>query len=214
MNKINLLLVDDQILFINSLKDVLLLKDKTISISAVLYNGEEALNFCRKRTPDIILMDVKMPKMDGVEATKLILQEKPEIKIIMLTTFSEDEYVKEAMKVGAKGYLLKDMLPEDLLYAVKNVHKGMISISPSIINNNLYNKALKSKPDWFRELNRKEIEILRLITYGYDNDEIAEKVYLAKQTVKNYVSQIYEIMDVKDRMHAMRICIDLKLFED
>jgi len=132
----------------------------------------------------------------------------------MLTTFDEDEYVKNALKVGARGYLLKDMLPEDLIYAIKTVANGMMSISPSIINQSLSQKIHSDYPWWFKEMNSKELKILKLITHGYDNNEIAHEVNLAGQTVKNYVSHIYEKMDVRDRMQAMRICIDLKIFEE
>ena len=213
MKRIKVLLVDDQVLFINSLKTVLEIKDNEIDIIGVCYNGQEAIKFCKKWDPDVILMDVKMPVADGVKATESINNSKPNIKIIMLTTFDEDEYVKKALNVGAKGYLLKDMLPEDLVYAMKTVYNGMMSISPSIINQSLSPKEPKDMPPWFEEMNNKELQILKLITHGYDNNEIADKVNLAPQTVKNYVSHIYEKMDIRDRMQAMRICIDLKLFE-
>jgi len=214
MKKIKILLVDDQILFINSLKTVLELKDKEIEIIGVCYDGNEAIQFCRKKSPDVILMDVKMPITDGVQAAKSISKSHPHIKIIMLTTFDEDEYVKNALKEGARGYLLKDMLPEELIYAIKTVVNGMMSISPSIINQSLAQRVPANHPWWFKELNSKELKILKLITHGYDNNEIAHEVNLAGQTVKNYVSHIYEKMDVRDRMQAMRICIDLKIFEE
>jgi two-component system, NarL family, response regulator DegU len=213
MKKIKILLVDDQILFINSLKTVLELKDKEIEIIGVCYDGKEAIQFCRKKSPDVILMDVKMPITDGVQAAKSISKSHPHIKIIMLTTFDEDEYVKNALKEGARGYLLKDMLPEELIYAIKTVVNGMMSISPSIINQSLAQRIPANYPVWFKEMNSKELEILKMITHGYDNNEIAHEVNLAGQTVKNYVSHIYEKMDVRDRMQAMRICIDLKIFE-
>jgi len=213
LKKIKILLVDDQVLFINSLKGVLEIKDSEIEVAGVCYNGKEAVNYIRQNTVDIILMDVKMPEMDGVEATKIIVKEKPGISIIMLTTFDEDEYVHNALKEGASGYLLKDMLPKELIFAIRNVHNGMMSISPSIITRSMTQDKSDSTPLWYRELNSKEHKILELITHGYDNNEIAREVNLAKQTVKNYVSLIYEKMEVRDRMQAMRICIDLKLFE-
>ncbi len=214
MKKIKILLVDDQILFINSLKTVLEIKDKAIEIIGVCYNGREAIEFCRKKIPDVILMDVKMPITDGVQATKTITKHYPQIKIIMLTTFDEDEYVQNAITVGARGYLLKDMLPEELVFAIKTVVNGLMSISPSIINQSLAHRVPVNYPGWFKEMNSKELKILKLITHGYDNNEIAHEVNLAGQTVKNYVSHIYEKMDVRDRMQAMRICIDLKIFEE
>ena len=214
MEQIRIVLVDDQVLFINSLKTVLEMKDTEIDVVGVCYNGEDAIALCDERDPDLVLMDVKMPGMDGVEATRRIVERHPEMKIIMLTTFDEDEYVKNALKVGAKGYLLKDMLPSDLIYAIKNVNRGLMHISPAFLFRENSVDAVAGKPAWYGELNEKEIEILALITQGYDNNEIATKVNLARQTVKNYVSAIYEILDVRDRMQAMRLCIDLKIFGD
>ena len=214
MSPIRVLLVDDLVLFINSLKTVLDVKDEEIDVIGVCYNGQEAIDFCRKNRPDVILMDVKMPEVDGVEATQHITREYPEIKIIMLTTFDEDEYVKKALKVGAGGYLLKDMLPEDLIFAVKAVTKGIMSISPSIANRSLSQTGESRVPEWYSTLSEKELMILKLISQGYDNHEIADKVNLARQTVKNYASHAYEKMGVRDRMQAMRVCIDLKLFEE
>ncbi|MGL1890829.1 MAG: response regulator transcription factor [Spirochaetaceae bacterium] len=209
-----MLLVDDQILFINSLKSVLELNDKNIEVIGVCYNGSEAVDFCKSRKPDVILMDVKMPIMDGVEAVERILSIDQKLKIVMLTTFDEDEYVKKALRKGAKGYLLKDMLPSDLIYTIKNVVKGMISISPSLIHKTLMMASDKKLPSWYDELNRKELEVLKYLAHGYNNNEISVKVHLSPQTVKNYVSTIYEKMDIRDRMQAMRTCIDLKLFDD
>lgn len=214
MDRIKVLLVDDQILFINSLKTVLEVKDEGLNVVSVCYNGADAITYCKKSPPDLILMDVKMPGIDGVEATRRILEHNSEIKIIMLTTFDEDEYVKKAIQVGAKGYLLKDMLPDDLIYAIKHVFKGLMYVSPAFLMKKTINKDAGGKPPWYDQLNEKEVEILSLITQGYDNNEIAETVNLARQTVKNYVSTIYEIMDVRDRMQAMRLCIDLKLFDE
>ena len=214
MKQIKVLLVDDQVLFINSLKTVLELKDENINVTGICYNGDEAITFCKKNNPDVILMDVKMPVTDGVKATESISKSKPNIKIIMLTTFDEDEYVKKALHVGAKGYLLKDMLPEDVAFAIRTVESGMISISPSALKGSLAKKVPRNTPKWYNELSGKELEILKLITHGYDNNEIAEEVNLAGQTVKNYVSYIYEKMDARDRMQAMRICIDQNLFEE
>ena len=212
--QIRILLVDDQVLFINSLKTVLEMKDTEIEVVGVCYSGEDAIALCDERNPDLVLMDVKMPGMDGVEATREIVERHPDMKIIMLTTFDEDEYVKNALKVGAKGYLLKDMLPADLIYAIKNVNRGLMHISPAFLFQENAIDSIAEKPSWYGELNEKEIEILALITQGYDNNEIAAKVNLAHQTVKKYVSAIYEILDVRDRMQAMRLCIDLKLFGD
>lgn len=214
MEKIKLLLVDDQVLFINSLKSVLETNDESIDVIGVCYDGSEAVDFCRSRKPDVILMDVKMPVMDGVEATVNLLAMDKKFRIVMLTTFDEDEYVKKALRKGAVGYLLKDILPSALIYTIKNVVKGMISISPSLVHKALMSESDKKLPAWYGELNERELQVLKYLSLGYNNNEIAANVNLSPQTVKNYVSAIYEKMDIRDRMQAMRTCIDLKLFDD
>ncbi len=211
---IKVLLVDDQKLFINSLKVVLESIRPDIRIVKICYDGTTAVEYCRHHEPDIVLMDVMMPGMDGVRATEELLLLHPELKIIMLTTFDEDLYVQKALDLGAKGYLLKDMLPEELSAAIDTVMGGAVSMSPSVVKKLLVKKNPPDSPAWFNELTRKEWEVLRLISQGYDNREIAEEAHLARQTVKNYVSSIYEKLDVRDRMQVMRLCINLELFDD
>ena len=211
---INILLVDDQKLFVNSLKAVLEKSRDDLNVMQVCYDGASAVSYCRSHEPDIVLMDVLMPGMDGVEATGELLRLRPRLKIIMLTTFNEDRYVQKALELGAKGYLLKDMLPEELISTIETVMGGAMSISPAVVKNTLLRKSPQDSPRWFDELTRKEWDVLKLISRGYSNSEIAEETNLAKQTVKNYVSSIYEKLDVRDRMQVMRLCINLKLFED
>lgn len=211
---IDILLVDDQKLFVNSLRTVLEASGREIRILGICYDGRDAVEFCRETRPDLVLLDVQMPRMDGVEASELLLREHPGLKILMLTTFNEDRYLRKALENGAVGYLLKDMLPEELLDAVETVMKGGISISPAVVKGSLMRKEPHSRPGWLDELTRKEWEILKYISLGYDNREIAEEAHLARQTVKNYVSAIYEKLNARDRMQVMRICIELRLFED
>ncbi len=211
---INILLADDQKLFVNSLKTVLESTSKNFNIVGICYNGREVLHFCRKMLPDLILMDVRMPEMDGVEATEAILKIHSELKIIMLTTFNEDHYVRKALELGARGYLLKDILPEELNHAINTIMNGAVSISPAVMRYSLLNKHNQKHLDWLADLTPKEYKILRLICKGYSNQDIADEVYLAKQTVKNYVSSIYEKLNVRDRMQLMRQCINLRIFED
>lgn len=211
---IKILLVDDQKLFINSLKVVLESIRDDFQVVAVCYDGASAVAFCEQHEPDIVLMDVMMPGMDGVNATGELLRIHPGLKIVMLTTFNEDLYVQRAIDLGARGYLLKDVLPEELSATIDNVIGGAMSVSPTVLKKLMRKKSPEDSPPWFNELTRKEWEVLKFISQGYDNSEIAAETNLARQTVKNYVSSIYEKLDVRDRMQVMRLCINLELFEE
>jgi len=213
MPPIRLLLVDDQVLFVNSLKSVLESKDKDIQVVGVAYDGKAAVEQVDREEPDIVLMDIMMPVMDGIEATARIHAAHPAVKIIVLTTFNEDELVFRAQEKGAAGYLLKDMLPEELLYAVKMSAAHDMVISPSVASLRGRQPAAAGKPAWIGALTDRETAILKLIAKGYDNDEIAAELFLGRQTVRNYVSSVYGKMGVKDRIHAMRICLELRIFE-
>ena len=175
--------------------------------------------------PDVILMDVRMRKMNGVEATKRIMEQFPETRILMLTTFDDDEYVIEALKYGAVGYLLKDMPPSELITAVRAVYEGGVLISPRVAaklveklvqqteNQTPAQAAETKEPAWVKELSSREKEILKLLAKGLDNEEIARTLHIAKQTVKNYVSVIYGKLGVRDRVQASLAAIQAGLDE-
>lgn len=198
-----MLLVDDQTLFVESLRTVLETRAKDLNVVGVAGDGEEALALTAELRPDVVLMDVRMPKMNGVEATRLIKMEYPATRILMLTTFDDDEYVIEALQYGAVGYLLKDMPPQELITAVRAVYEGGVLISPRVAAK-IVGKLVQttgspsatpgeesSEPEWLKDLSSREREILKLIAKGFDNEEIANRLHIAKQTVKNYVSMIY-----------------------
>lgn len=211
---IKVLLADDQVLFVNSLKDVLMLKDRELEVVKVVYNGRDAISYLRGRQHvDVVVLDVRMQPLDGVEATKIIHAEFPDTRIILLTIFDDDRYVTQAMEHGASGYLLKDMTPEEFIAAIRAVYKGNRYLSPSVVDT-LVKSRRTELPVWFKDMTEKELQVLRLLSIGYNNDEIAAEALLGRQTVKNYVHSIYEKMGVRDRMQAMRLCIELKLFED
>jgi DNA-binding NarL/FixJ family response regulator len=206
-----LLLVDDQVLFIESLKSVFQSRADDMEVVGVAHDGAEAVKLAEKLRPDIILMDVRMPRMDGVEATRVIHERFPESKIVMLTTYDDDCYVRHAIEYGAIGYLLKDMQPEDLFRAVRTVEKGAFLVTSSVMPRLIWSESGKfvatgegdtKLPQWYYFLSRKERHILRLVAEGYTNQEIAERVFLATQTVKNYLSGIYEKIGVHDRPEA------------
>lgn len=204
MDKINVMLVDDEKL-IRSGMSMILNTFEDIEIISTASNGEEALLECRKNVPDIILMDIRMPKCDGVLGTKLIKKEFENVKILILTTFNDVEYIHEALKYGASGYLLKDS-DYDLIYeGIKGCFKGNVVIHPEvaskIINENInYNK--KSNLEDIKlshDLNDKEINIIKEIASGLTNKEIGEKLFLSEGTIKNNISNILNKLSLRDR---------------
>lgn len=215
MNKMRILIVDDQKLFADSLGTVIRSEEEFIESVASVNSGAEALSLLQKEVPDIILMDIHMPGMDGIELTRAIHRKYPDIKILMLTTFGYDEYVKDAMHYGAVGYLLKDISSEELMASIQGASKGLRIVSPKVIEGAYKIKRApsgpQSIPDWYYQLTHREKEILILVQKGYSNDEIAEQVLLSVQTVKNYLSSIYEKLDVKNRFQAMRLAMEYKV---
>lgn len=217
------LLVDDQVLFVESLKTVLSIIADDLNIIGIAHNGLDALKSVEQEKPDIILMDVRMPEMDGVVATKEILSKYKDIKIMMLTTYDDDEYVDEAMKFGASGYMLKDVPPEDLVNSIRAIMAGTIQMSPGILDRIM--KGGKSVEAIIKEdhrsigkkietLSKREQEILFLMSEGQDNTQIALHLFIAEQTVKNHVSKIYSKLGIHDRMTVLKIAkkSDLKQY--
>jgi DNA-binding NarL/FixJ family response regulator len=209
--RIRILMADDQPLFIHSLARVIENRAEDILIIGILENGQQVVEFVTNDKPDIILMDIKMPVMNGVEAVRLITQKFPEMKIMMLTTFDEDEFVLQALEYGAKGYLLKNILPDEVITAIRALHAGIDQISPEIVtklayklndpSHNFGNIKLDDRtiPQWYIELTQLERSILGLVVQGLANKEIAYSLNLAEQTVKNYLSTIYDKMGVHKR---------------
>jgi DNA-binding NarL/FixJ family response regulator len=210
VNRIRVVLADDQALFVESLRTVIERSTEDIEVVGVARNGEEAVALAAQTRPDLVVMDVRMPEMDGVEATKRIRSSSPEARIMMLTTFEDDEYVKEALERGAVGYLLKDIPPPELIAAIRAVAGGAFLIAPSVARSLIKRAYFKpeppeEEPDWLREMPKREREILRLIVDGFSNKEIASMISIAEQTVRNHISAIYDQMGVSDRSQAIRM---------
>ncbi len=215
MKKLKVLIVDDQKLFGDSLKTVLMGNGEIIEDVAIAMNGEEAVKSLHSQQVDIVLMDIHMPIMDGIEATKIIHRKYPDIKILMLTTYGYDEYVRDAIKNGAVGFLLKDISSDELISSIQGASNGLRIVSPEVVNG-AYPPARETKgqkeiPDWYNYLTQREKEILIFVQQGFSNGEIAEKLFLSIQTVKNYLSSIYEKMEVKNRFQAMRLAMEFKV---
>ncbi|WP_455383671.1 response regulator transcription factor [Salinispira pacifica] len=220
MDRIRVLLVDDQTLFAESLKGVLDARYPELHVVGIAHDGRNAIECVRELVPDVILMDVRMPVMDGVEATGAIHTEYPAIRIIMLTTFDDDEYVQEAISRGAMGYVLKNIPIQDLVDSIRVVREGAFLMTESVASRLVHrfveparaeDNGGKALPAWFKSLTRREKEILFLIAKGCDNKEIADRLCLAEQTTRNHVSVIYSKLGVHDRANAIKAIIESNL---
>ena len=192
---ITIIIADDQKLFATSLKSVLENDDKELSVIGIAGNGKEAVDLAGRLKPDLILMDVRMPIMDGVEAVRIIHQRLPEIKIIMLTTYGDDEFVNQAILHGSAGYLLKDIEPQELIVSHTFLHANLTSSN-------------QIEPPQLESLSSHEKQILFLLAKGFSNAEIAEALFLGHQTVKNYVSNIYTKLSLKGRSKIIKFALD------
>jgi len=201
---IRVLVVDDQSLIRQGLKALLELEPE-LTVVGEAENGQLAIQLAQELHPDVILMDIRMPLMDGVAATREISQKFPQIKVLVLTTFDDDEYVQAAITHGAMGYLLKDTPSEELAIAIHAVHKGYTQLGPGIVKK-LLAKSLSvpkpAPPSVMQELTPRELEILQLIATGANNREIAQKLFISEGTVKNHVTNILNRLNLRDRTQA------------
>ncbi len=200
---IKILLVDDEMLVRRGLKALLKLEE-SLEIVGEAENGEIAISQIEKLQPDVVLMDVRMPVMDGVAATREINSRFPNIKVLILTTFNDDEYVTQALKYGAAGYLLKDTPSEELAQGIRFVNKGYTQLGPGIGKKAISQIPVNppDPPQSWQELTPREREILKLIASGASNKEIAKSLYLSEKTVKNYVTSILGKLELRDRTQA------------
>ncbi|CUB11358.1 Response regulator protein VraR [Bacillus cereus] len=198
--KIKLLLVEDHHIVRRGLVFFLKTREE-FEIVGEAENGEDALTFVRAERPDVVLMDLSMPKMDGIEATKRIKQYDETIKILILSSFSEQDYVLPALEAGADGYQLKEVQPEQLVASIIAVHEGNANFHPKVTPALLGRAAVK-KENPFSMLTKREQEVLREIAKGRSNKEIAAELHITEQTVKTHVSNILAKLEVDDRTQA------------
>jgi DNA-binding NarL/FixJ family response regulator len=207
MTSIKILLVDDQPLFREGLR-TLLSVHPDFEIIGEAGNGEEAIRLAKSFRPSVVLMDLQMPVLDGVAATRRLHQEQPNCRVIVLTTFDDDEMVFDGLRAGAVGYLLKDAPSEKLAEAIRVAARGETFLQPSVAAKvvaefaRLTRKVVESSGSLNEPLSERELEILRLIAKGASNREIANALFLAEGTVKNHVTNILGKLDVRDRTQA------------
>ena len=207
---IEILLVDDQAMIRSGLRLVLESEDDLVVV-AEAENGEEAVRLARRESPDVVLMDVRMPEMDGLEATRRITEAVPETRIIVLTTFDLDDYVYGALRVGASGFLLKDAGGDQLVQAIRVVASGDALIAPSVTKRLIGEFA--SRPEvpeiqGLDQLTDREVEVLEQVARGMSNAEIAEALFVSETTVKTHVSHILTKLHLRDRVQAVVVAYE------
>lgn len=204
---IKVAIIDDQKILSEGLK-MILSSDPDIEVVGTGENGKEAIGLCRAYLPDVVLMDIQMPIMNGVESTKIIKTEYPSVKVIVLTTFDDDKFIFEAIKSGASGYLLKDTPPDKIGEAIKTVQSGGALIQPDVAIKVLdqFSKLAKGEEgiktpnqECFKVLTHREKDIAELVGQGLNNAEIAEKLFLSEGTIKNNLTKILDKLGLRDR---------------
>jgi len=205
MNKIKVLIADDHSMVRQGLKQILELEDD-IKVIAQASNGEEAIKIAKQYKPDVILMDINMPVMNGLQAIKELKKESADFKIIVLTIHQDREYLVKTVQMGAEGYILKDAEASVLIDAIRTVYKGESYIQPNMTKELIteYNKMSQNDREKRVEceLTSREIEVIQLIAEGLLNKEIAKKLFISEKTVKNHVSNIFRKINVSDRTQA------------
>lgn len=206
-NQISVMLVDDQQLMLDGLRLLLDMEDD-IEVVAECQNGADAVAMYGELRPDVVLMDIRMPVMDGVEATRRLCQRWPEARIIVLTTFDDDQYIFEGVRAGAAGYLLKAISGAELAAAVRTIAAGGGMMEPSVARRLMaqFSSIATITPSTtgglVEPLSEREQEILELVAQGHNNREIARQLHLAEGTVKNYLSNVLQKLNVRDRTQA------------
>lgn len=209
MDKIKILIADDQTLMRDGLKTIIDLEDN-MEVAGTAKNGQEAVEYCKQSPPDLILMDIRMPVMDGVESTKIIKSLYPEVIILILTTFNDDDYIIDALAYGASGYILKDIEGDDLIKAINDAYKGSFML-PSDVAIKIARRLTRTNvvtPDQKKSLSdfsEREIEIAKMMVSGFNNKQIAASLFISEGTVKNYISNIYSKLGTSDRTTAVLI---------
>jgi len=204
-----IIICDDQAIIREGLS-MLLGLEKEIEVLGTASDGAEAVDMVAEKQPDLVLMDLKMPIMNGVEATRQIHSKFPDVKVLVLTTYIQDEWVFDAIRAGASGYLLKDTPREELLAAIKGTFQGKTYIDPDVAGkllNQVSSPQTQPTSLLTDKISERELEVLRLLAKGRNNAEIAAKLFLSEGTIRNYISSIFMKLEVTDRTQAALIAV-------
>jgi DNA-binding NarL/FixJ family response regulator len=213
---IRVLVADDQAMVRAGFR-MLLSDEDDIEVVAEAINGLEAVEKASRFRPSVVLMDIRMPELDGLQATRRILAADPSARILILTTFDLDEYVYEGLRAGASGFVLKDDPPEQLITAVRTVAAGEALLSPAVtrrVIKRFVRSPRRERPKGFDELTAREQEILRLLAAGLSNAEIAEQLVISDTTVKTHVTHVLQKLGLRDRVQAVVLAYQTGLFEE
>ena len=216
MEKTKILIVDDHTIFRQGLK-MLLEQEDDMEVVGEAGNGLEALDLAKKLKPEVLLLDIAMPEMDGVQVAQKLKKILPEIKVIVLTTHAEDQFIFEFLKLGVSGYVLKDSASQELIYSIRKSKDGMAFIDPSISKKVMekFTQVTGGKKDFvnYGNLSDREKEILQLVAEGNSNKEVAEKLYISPKTVENHKSNIMKKLNIHDRVGLTKYALRLGLID-
>ena len=212
------LIVDDQALVRAGFR-MILEAEQDMEVVGEAADGREAVDEARRLRPDVVLMDVRMPEVDGIEATRRLLGDAADTKAVMLTTFDMDEYVYDALRAGASGFLLKDVPPEQLVAGIRAVASGDALLAPSVTRRVIEEfvrrppASVRTLPAKLDDLTARELEVLKLIARGLSNAEIATELFVSETTVKTHVAHVLMKLDLRDRVQAVVLAYESGLIE-
>jgi DNA-binding NarL/FixJ family response regulator len=215
VSAIRVLVADDQSMIRAGFR-LLLAREPDIDVVAEASNGVEAVQQAARFSPTVVLMDIRMPELDGIQATRQILAAEPAARILILTTFDLDEYVYEALQAGASGFVLKDDPPEQLIAALRTVAAGDALLSPAVTKSVIRKFAQLPRPERPKavdELTARELDIFRLMADGLSNGEISERLFIGDTTVKTHVTHILQKLGLRDRVQAVVLAYQTGIFE-
>jgi DNA-binding NarL/FixJ family response regulator len=213
---LSVLIVDDQALVRAGFR-MILDAEEDIEVAGEAADGADAVTEAQRLRPDVILMDVRMPQVDGIEATRRLLADGLDTKVVMLTTFDMDEYVYDALRAGASGFLLKDVPPEQLVAGIRAVAQGDALLAPSVTRRVIEEfvrrppPTARTLPAEVEELTARELEVLKLVAKGLSNAEIAKELFVSETTVKTHVAHVLTKLDVRDRVQAVVLAYECGL---